>query len=60
MPGASDWIPTEVVANGATPVLLQLPMRRLARGGYQLQVGVVDAAGATAWQYARFEVDDGS
>lgn len=60
LPGASDWIPTDVVANGATPVRLLLPMRRLTRGGYELQVVIVDAVGATAWQYARFEVDDGS
>jgi GWxTD domain-containing protein len=57
-PGSSDWVGVAVKGSGRASVRLALPLRRLERGAYELELVVVDGSGATARQRSRFEVED--
>ncbi len=59
-PGWSGWMDLTLEPDeaGVTPVRLELPLRRLDRGAWDLELVVVDGAGRTARRRARVVVED--
>jgi GWxTD domain-containing protein len=59
-PGRSGWMDLALEPDeaGVAPVRLELPLRRLDRGAWDLELVVVDGAGRTARQRARVVVED--
>jgi len=60
LPGFGEWVPLEVMGRGPEGLSVRVPLRRLGRGRYRLQIVVVDGSGSTVRQEIGFEVDETS